>query len=1173
MRIRRLDLTRFGHFTDRSIDLPEGMPDFHIIYGPNEAGKSTTLTAIDNFLFGIPGRTPHNFLHDYKDMRVGAVLETDGKTLEAVRRKGTKDTLITPSGTAYPEGERLLSTCLGGADLEFFTRMFSLDHQRLHDGGRDIIDAKDDVGSMLFAAGAGISGLTERLNALSDESDKLWAKRRAGHRMYFTLEDELKAANAALREHTVTVTKWKDLKSALDDADQAYVSIQKELDKLTTLQRKTSRIRRVFRDIRRLTEVDALLMELENVPTLPEDAAEILSTAQSKYGEAVARLEVVTEKLEETRRARDEIVVDEMILLRAQDVEALEEQRGRVKAGKGDLPKLRQNLAVKEDSMRRLAEEFGWDAENLSSLVGRIPNRSTVSNIRRLVGEKSTLAAELESARKAIKESEEEGSAHVRERDDLGSKIDLSTLEGVLTSLRKRADITGDVARTRRVIEDTGSDVLRRFESLVPAISNVESLRTLPSVAESTVQDFRDRYRDLRNNIDATDAAVRDATAKVTRLTIQSERLSGDHGAISADTLGQFRRLRDDLWHLVRRRYIEGFTLSPEEETQFEGKLPACYESAVDDADKAADQRFDTAQVSAQLSVLAGDIATAEEDRGAAMSEGVRLDTLRTDMDTEWAAIWSEFKFSPGTPDQMIEWLKMRREIMDALDRKDVAIRDLDGLIEEETTGRSLLLDVLRAVGAGAVGFENLPLSTAIDSAGIILRDLEKQNQNMDRLDSRISEHAGVMKRRLDDLAKAEEALKDWRDRWDPAAVSLGLSAGIEPNIAVDLMDTIEEMRETALEIRTLREDRVGAIERLIDTFEKEVRSLASDVATDMDSLDPEATSREMNRRLQEANRLSNARHEKDADIKAQNDSRTNYEQAVRMAKEAIDRLKDVARVADDNDLGGIIEQSDSRRNLFRERDLIAGRLTEAGDGLSREQLDAECDGVDIDRLATDEESRGREIDTLRDRAVEVAQIRMDARDAFVAVGGDDAAARAEAQRQQALSGMKAVAEKYSKVRAAEILLRWTIERYRLEKQGPLLKAAGGYFAILTGEAFSSLRLDYADDDKPYLVGVRPGGEHVGVEGMSTGTADQLYLSLRVAAIDDYLTRTNPLPFMADDLFINFDNDRAAAGLKVLSKLAERTQVIFFTHHRHLVELAETTLVGGINIIHLTETK
>ncbi len=52
MRLRRLDLTRYGKFTDASIEFGEriaGQPDLHILYGPNEAGKSTALA--DSWIF------------------------------------------------------------------------------------------------------------------------------------------------------------------------------------------------------------------------------------------------------------------------------------------------------------------------------------------------------------------------------------------------------------------------------------------------------------------------------------------------------------------------------------------------------------------------------------------------------------------------------------------------------------------------------------------------------------------------------------------------------------------------------------------------------------------------------------------------------------------------------------------------------------------------------------------------------------------------------------------------------------------------------------------------------------------------------------------------------------------------------------------------------------------
>ena len=51
MRLIRLGLDRFGHFTDGGIDLGV-RPDFHIVCGSNEAGKTTTLRALGDLFLG-----------------------------------------------------------------------------------------------------------------------------------------------------------------------------------------------------------------------------------------------------------------------------------------------------------------------------------------------------------------------------------------------------------------------------------------------------------------------------------------------------------------------------------------------------------------------------------------------------------------------------------------------------------------------------------------------------------------------------------------------------------------------------------------------------------------------------------------------------------------------------------------------------------------------------------------------------------------------------------------------------------------------------------------------------------------------------------------------------------------------------------------------------------------
>jgi hypothetical protein len=145
-------------------------------------------------------------------------------------------------------------------------------------------------------------------------------------------------------------------------------------------------------------------------------------------------------------------------------------------------------------------------------------------------------------------------------------------------------------------------------------------------------------------------------------------------------------------------------------------------------------------------------------------------------------------------------------------------------------------------------------------------------------------------------------------------------------------------------------------------------------------------------------------------------------------------------------------------------------------------------------------------------------------------------------------------------------MLRWAIDRYQREKQAPLLQRATSLFAALTSGSFVRVRAEFDDKDHATLEGVRANESAVGVAGMSEGTVDQLFLALRLAAIYEYIEHSPPMPVIADDLLINFDDERAEAALRVLAELARHTQVIFFTHHQHLVDIARSTLGADAHI-------
>ena len=141
MRLRRLDLTRYGKFTDYSIDFGEhesDTPDLHIVYGLNEAGKSTALSAYLDLLFGIEERTRYSFLHQGKAMEIGACLEFEGSAHEFRRVKQRSNSLLDEHG--QPVNEAVLGFPLAGLTRDAYRMMFSLDDQTLEDGGNAILE-------------------------------------------------------------------------------------------------------------------------------------------------------------------------------------------------------------------------------------------------------------------------------------------------------------------------------------------------------------------------------------------------------------------------------------------------------------------------------------------------------------------------------------------------------------------------------------------------------------------------------------------------------------------------------------------------------------------------------------------------------------------------------------------------------------------------------------------------------------------------------------------------------------------------------------------------------------------------------------------------------------------------------------------------------------------------
>ena len=266
--------------------------------------------------------------------------------------------------------------------------------------------------------------------------------------------------------------------------------------------------------------------------------------------------------------------------------------------------------------------------------------------------------------------------------------------------------------------------------------------------------------------------------------------------------------------------------------------------------------------------------------------------------------------------------------------------------------------------------------------------------------------------------------------------------------------------------------------------------------------------------------------------------------------------------------LPGVEERSSKRRKIEEKLENLDEQLLRLSAGATVEDFVQDAGGVDPDWIDPEVINLSEEINTLEEEKSRLNQTIGEQRTELNMMDGSARAVELAEDAQTILAKLETDVKRYAHLRFASTVLAQAIERYREKHQGPILKRTNELFAHLTLNSFEGVRADFDDHDNPVFVGVRVGGEEVRVEGMSDGTTDQLYLALRLASLETYLKNNEPMPFIVDDILIRFDDRRATAALQVLAELSTKTQVIFFTHHQHLVELAETNIDSSILFKH-----
>ena len=1161
MRIDSLNLLRYGHFANREISFPPAKPDFYVIYGDNEAGKSTLLRGISALFFGVPVRTPD--VHSCKgpELRIEGTISDGARQFSFRRRKGTIGTLLNPDETQIQDNA--LAPFLRELDRERFEQFFGLDHERLRAGGEELLRGKGDVGSALFQA-AGLLDLTKILERLDSDARELFSAKSKAKIIGLAI-DEYKQARAEVKRLAISASEVKEKEAQLQSAKQKLDELREQSH---ALQQELVKLRRIAGnkpDIANLQKLRAALLGLESVPALPPNARRQRDEAVAALADATRQMERLSEQIAEHKRDIEALPAGALYKAHGVEIDELNAKIHDYVRGISDRPK---RQSEREEAMRRAEEEWeqvdAWRKRPVADAEGLRRAYAQKSEIRDLITEHARLTTVLGDAEERLRQGKDDAERLANELALRPESPDPATLIASIEQAKSLGDVEQAMAKLRADAQKLLRDAERDLKNLAFAPSSIQELEELKTPLLATVHQYsqewellEDRRRELANREAQLEEIIR---RKQAELQGSREKI----GEASESELLESRSRRDQLWELIRAS-VFAKTITAADARKNSGSsepLPDAFTQQLRRCDEIADSRFSNAGAVAIHDRVVKETNSARAEQQALVEDNAKLASGEAELRRRWTKQWENLGCDPLSPAEMKEWMQLRQLVLDKVEQAREKENDLRTLEQRVSAAAGEIRRRMKDLGSGAAGGDE-PLSILIKVAEAFAREIQGQRSVVH--DLRREAQALDLAKRQTKLDECKTKLSAWSANWTPRAGELLLPAISTSQQVGEALDVLERVFGHLTKANDLQY-RVKRIGDNISEFEGMVSRLVAVLDPALASLAPELAAAELHSRYVEIGKAETKRGALEAQNLTDETTLSECRAKAAIASATLANLKQLGQCNDEQQLEAMINAAEERNEKQEEYRRLAQSLIERNAVPNLEQIEQEAAGFDLDSLRATIASGDERQQSLQGDVVDAGVEHSRLGDALAKLQNSEESVLQAQKAEDALAKVRPAVEQYLRLRLASEILQRAVESYREKHQGQVLQRASELFSRLTLGDHYGLTTAFGDDDKPVLVAIRNDKEQVEVGGLSDGTRDQLYLALRLAAIEDHVTRVAPCPLVLDDILINSDDSRAAAALQVIAELAKCVQVLLFTHHRRLAELG---IRSGATVIDL----
>ena len=1159
MRLLNIDLDRYGAFNGQRLVLREDAR-LHVVYGRNEAGKSSALAAITDLLFGFERQTRYDFRFESRELLLGATIRDQAGRELSFRRRKVKPLLSDLQNGALADD--VLTPFLGGLSRDVFRRAFGLDSEALRRSGEDLQNSDGELGAALFAAASGLRGLGQLRASLEGDADKIFADRRSQNRTFYQALDRYEAARKSLRDHETRAGALKELREKVERQTLELASIANRRATIAAELARSDRIRRTLPTLQSIAAFESELAGLGDLPSAPEGHGAFILAALAEASDARRLHDEAAAILKRIFDQHELIVVDEALLAAREQIEYLKSERGRYAKNLQDIPRIQHEADGFSGNLGALAIRLGLTCAD--DVIDRQPTAAALAFVGECVASGRKYIDALAVATRTREGLERELDQHKHARDLRGVLLDpapfrerLQAFDELLRRLMRRDEEAPLLEAEERKLRDFAA-------RLAPPVAVPASLAHSSLPLYETIGGFARRFDDLANRKARLVEVVEQTRSEKRRQTAVLADLSASGDVPSRERIEASRLSRDEYWKQLQSRLLGDVA----------GETPASttrtilsFENAVSAADAIADAAIADAARVAKYEIA---LLRLGEQESLLSEQAQKLEILNaehSDVKAEWLAIWTHTGIAPLAPAEMREWRTQIDHLFERHQTLDARRRERDASTRAADVARPALVALATSLGLEPMAELGLPLLAS------------RVRTEIERLQSRYAagreEEArlALLDRQAEDvrqsIAKSEANLATWREQFRAAVLRIGLNE--EAGIA-----EAEAVLATWSAVPTLAENRADRLRRVsgmradVQRFSDAVAEISGRLMPDVSVDDAEIALQQLASHLDLAREAHMRREEMQRRLV---DATTSAKLAEKRVVAATDVLRPL--LASDGfaesafDLEAIARRLERRDHLMSELKTARRRLGEIDDGAGEEALRAALSGRDPDRAQGERETLLAEQGQLESKSQLAYKAQADATQQLDALEGRLDAETALQQRLSAEAELVQAARDWAVHKIAALMVGTAINRQRSGQQEPVLIRAGELFGPMTAGSYLGLGQSFDEDDRPHIAGLRRDGSEVGIAGMSEGTRDQLYLALRLAWLEDYASRAEPPPFLGDDLFASFDDERTAHGLKALAAIGQKVQPVLFTHHRFVVDIARRELGDAVDIVEL----